>query len=70
MIGAAAIHLLALIIKPPPQLPDLFPVLFAVYSCGHFLLAILFFNYVQIRNITFQYDFTSLSKDGFDKKLS
>jgi len=70
MIGAAAIHLMALIIKRPPQLPDLFPVLFAVYSCAHFLLALLFFNYVQIRNIAFHNDFTSSSKDGFHKKRS
>lgn len=54
LVGATIIHFLTLFIKPPQQLPDFFPVLFAGYSCGHFLLGWLFFNYVQLGDLAFE----------------
>ncbi|EFN83426.1 dolichyl pyrophosphate Man9GlcNAc2 alpha-1,3-glucosyltransferase isoform X1 [Harpegnathos saltator] len=34
-------------VKPPERYPDLFPLLVSVYSCGHFLLFFVYFNYAQ-----------------------
>lgn len=35
-------------IKAPKNYPDLFPLLLSIYSCGHFILFCLYFNYRQI----------------------
>ena len=37
----------SLTVKPPVNLPDLFPVLVSVYSCLHFLLFLIYFHYRQ-----------------------
>lgn len=34
-------------VEPPKIYPDLFPLLLSVYSCGHFILFCLYFNYRQ-----------------------
>lgn len=34
--------------KSPERYPDLFPLLVSVYSCGHFLLFFIYFNYAQL----------------------
>jgi len=47
LIGACFIHIGFATIKPPLKLPDLFPLLFATYSCLHFVLFWLYFNYRQ-----------------------
>lgn len=39
----------ALFIKPPPKLPDLFPLLISVYSCCHFFLFFLYFYGQQFK---------------------
>eukprot|EP00112_Aurelia_sp_Birch-Aquarium-sp1_P027001 Seg996.3 transcript_id=Seg996.3/GoldUCD/mRNA.D3Y31 product="Dolichyl pyrophosphate Man9GlcNAc2 alpha-1 3-glucosyltransferase" protein_id=Seg996.3/GoldUCD/D3Y31 len=69
IIGAVIIHLLAIAVKPPERLPDLFPVLFAVYSCGHFLLAFLYFNVIQIQDLAFD-DERLLQNRTREKKTS
>ncbi|XP_033207245.1 dolichyl pyrophosphate Man9GlcNAc2 alpha-1,3-glucosyltransferase [Belonocnema kinseyi] len=33
--------------QPPKQYPDLFPLLVSVFSCGHFVLFFIYFNYRQ-----------------------
>ena len=33
--------------QPPKQYPDLFPLLVSVFSCGHFILFFVYFNYRQ-----------------------
>ncbi|KAG6443079.1 dolichyl pyrophosphate Man9GlcNAc2 alpha-1,3-glucosyltransferase [Manduca sexta] len=38
----------AVYIEPPAKYPDLFPLLISVYSCSHFLLFFLYFNYQQL----------------------
>ncbi|XP_072276816.1 dolichyl pyrophosphate Man9GlcNAc2 alpha-1,3-glucosyltransferase [Pyxicephalus adspersus] len=35
-------------LKPPPSLPDLFPVLISAVSCTHFLMFFLYFNIVHL----------------------
>lgn len=37
----------AILVPPPPKLPDLFPVLLAIYCCGHFIFFCLYFHYCQ-----------------------
>lgn len=34
--------------RPPPNYPDLFPLLISVFSCSHFILFFLYFNYQQL----------------------
>ena len=42
LLGGAAI-----LVPPPPKLPDLFPVLLAIYCCGHYIFFCLYFHYCQ-----------------------
>lgn len=35
-------------VRPPDSLPFLFPLLISAYSCGHFVLFFIYFNYRQI----------------------
>lgn len=35
-------------VEPPPQYPDLFPLLVSVYSCCHFVMFFIYFNYQQM----------------------
>lgn len=46
-VGCALLHVAFLAFNPPPSLPDLFPLMFAVWSCCHFVFFWLYFNYVQ-----------------------
>ncbi|XP_014475945.1 PREDICTED: probable dolichyl pyrophosphate Man9GlcNAc2 alpha-1,3-glucosyltransferase [Dinoponera quadriceps] len=46
--GALILSVGSRCVKPPERYPDLFPLLVSVYSCGHFLIFFLYFNYVQL----------------------
>ncbi|XP_063832894.1 dolichyl pyrophosphate Man9GlcNAc2 alpha-1,3-glucosyltransferase [Ostrinia nubilalis] len=35
-------------VEPPPQYPDLFPLLVSMYSCCHYVMFFIYFNYQQI----------------------
>lgn len=47
-LGSLTLFLSSQIVVPPKRLPDLYPVLFAVWSCGHFVAFLLYFNYLQL----------------------
>ncbi|XP_076069370.1 dolichyl pyrophosphate Man9GlcNAc2 alpha-1,3-glucosyltransferase-like isoform X1 [Oratosquilla oratoria] len=47
MMGLSALSIATLTLHPPPKLPDLFTVLIALYSCGHFVVFCLYFHYRQ-----------------------
>uniref|UniRef100_A0A7M5VAC0 Alpha-1,3-glucosyltransferase n=2 Tax=Clytia hemisphaerica TaxID=252671 RepID=A0A7M5VAC0_9CNID len=47
LTGCAALHLAFSLVDAPPSLPDLYPLLFSVYSCAHFVLFWLYFLYIQ-----------------------
>nr|XP_054764087.1 dolichyl pyrophosphate Man9GlcNAc2 alpha-1,3-glucosyltransferase-like [Lytechinus pictus] len=47
MLGAIALTTCSLVIEPPQRFPDLWPVLVSMYSCGHFVLFLICFNYLQ-----------------------
>lgn len=46
-LGMVWLTVAALYMKPLPQYPDLIPLLISVYSCSHFVLFFLYFNYQQ-----------------------
>lgn len=46
-LGMFWLSLGAVFMKPLPKLPDLIPLLISVYSCSHFILFFLYFNYQQ-----------------------
>ncbi|KAK3927387.1 Dolichyl pyrophosphate Man9GlcNAc2 alpha-1,3-glucosyltransferase [Frankliniella fusca] len=48
MIGCVILTLSSIFVKPPNNLPDLFPLLISVYSCLHFIIFLLYFNYKQM----------------------
>ncbi|XP_050401909.1 dolichyl pyrophosphate Man9GlcNAc2 alpha-1,3-glucosyltransferase isoform X1 [Patella vulgata] len=48
MVGVILLTGASHFIIPPPQLPDLFPVLISSYSCAHFLFFLLYFHFAQI----------------------
>lgn len=47
IMGCVALTLCICSLKPPALYPDLYPLLVAVYSAGHFFLFFLYFNYRQ-----------------------
>lgn len=47
LLGMLILTLGILFVKPPNKFPDLFPLLISVYSCSHFILFFLYFNYQQ-----------------------
>ncbi|XP_041474928.1 dolichyl pyrophosphate Man9GlcNAc2 alpha-1,3-glucosyltransferase-like isoform X2 [Lytechinus variegatus] len=47
MLGAIALTTCSLVIQSPQRFPDLWPVLVSMYSCGHFILFLICFNYLQ-----------------------
>lgn len=47
-LGMVGLTLGAMFIKPLPKFPDLWPLLISVYSCSHFILFFLYFNYQQL----------------------
>ncbi|XP_011869265.1 PREDICTED: probable dolichyl pyrophosphate Man9GlcNAc2 alpha-1,3-glucosyltransferase [Vollenhovia emeryi] len=46
--GASLLSIVSQLAKPPESYPDLFPLLISIYSCGHFLIFLVYFNYVQL----------------------
>lgn len=48
VLGMIGLTLATVFIEPPPNYPDLFPLLISVYCCSHFLLFFLYFNYQQL----------------------
>lgn len=46
--GALLLSIVSPYVKPPERYPDLFPLLVSIYSCGHFLIFFIYFNYVQL----------------------
>ncbi|KAE8741637.1 hypothetical protein FOCC_FOCC012840 [Frankliniella occidentalis] len=48
MTGCVVLTILSVFVKPPNKLPDLFPLLMSVYSCLHFVIFLLYFNYKQM----------------------
>ncbi|XP_017883344.1 dolichyl pyrophosphate Man9GlcNAc2 alpha-1,3-glucosyltransferase isoform X1 [Ceratina calcarata] len=47
ILGVVILSLISGFLKPPAKYPDLFPLLISVYSCGHFIVFYLYFNYKQ-----------------------
>ncbi|CAE1292191.1 ALG6 [Acanthosepion pharaonis] len=47
LAGCLLLNVASLVVIPPPDKPDLFSVLIAIYSCIHFVLFLTYFNYVQ-----------------------
>ncbi|XP_017762853.1 PREDICTED: dolichyl pyrophosphate Man9GlcNAc2 alpha-1,3-glucosyltransferase [Eufriesea mexicana] len=47
MLGVIILSLISGFLEPPSRYPDLFALLVSVYSCGHFLVFYLYFNYKQ-----------------------
>lgn len=48
MMGCVILFLCSSIANPPVRYPDLWPLLVSVYSCFHFCIFFLYFNYVQL----------------------
>lgn len=48
VVGAIILSVASVVFRPPENYPDLFPLLISVYSCGHFCVFFLYFNYKQI----------------------
>lgn len=46
--GAMLLSIVSQFVKPSERYPDLFPLLISIYSCGHFLIFFIYFNYVQL----------------------
>lgn len=53
IFGCVSLLLAQLFIQPPVSLPFLFPLLNSAYSCAHFVLFFIYFNYRQIFCNTF-----------------
>lgn len=47
VVGMILLTVGTVFVKPPPHLPDIFPLLIAAYSCGHFLFFFFYFYYTQ-----------------------
>lgn len=47
LLGCTALTIGLVFVPPPQRFPHLFPLLIAVYSCGHFLIFLCYFNYKQ-----------------------
>ncbi|XP_028404504.1 dolichyl pyrophosphate Man9GlcNAc2 alpha-1,3-glucosyltransferase-like [Dendronephthya gigantea] len=47
MSCSVVLHILSHIIKPPGKYPDIFPLMISMYSCGHFLLFLIYFHVLQ-----------------------
>jgi len=59
-IGCLLIHLLAATLPAPSRFPDIYPLLFSVYSCLHFLVFLVWSNVMQYQcsNQDLSYTFT------------
>lgn len=47
ILGVAVIHLAQAFVAPPARYPHIHDYVFAAYSCGHFLLALVYCTYWQ-----------------------
>ena len=47
MVGLVILTIVTVTFPAPDRLPDLFAVLISVYSCGHFILFLMYFHYCQ-----------------------
>lgn len=47
VVGMILLTVGTVFVQPPPHLPDLFPLLIAAYSCGHFIFFFCYFYYQQ-----------------------
>jgi len=48
ILGVLLLSIVSKFVEPPKRYPDLFPLLVSVYSCGHFLIFFIYFNYIQL----------------------
>ncbi|CAI6343530.1 unnamed protein product [Macrosiphum euphorbiae] len=48
LFGCVILTLCAIALKPPPKYPDLWPLIISVYSCMHFVLFLIYFNFSQL----------------------
>ncbi|XP_031828552.1 dolichyl pyrophosphate Man9GlcNAc2 alpha-1,3-glucosyltransferase [Nomia melanderi] len=48
IIGIIMLSIVSGFLEPPKKYPDLFPLLVSVYSCGHFIVFYVYFNYKQL----------------------
>lgn len=48
MSGVLLLSIVSQFVEPPERYPDLFPLLVSIYSCGHFVIFFIYFNYVQL----------------------
>ncbi|CAL7950277.1 unnamed protein product [Xylocopa violacea] len=47
VLGIIVLSIISRFLHPPTKYPDLFTLLISMYSCGHFILFYLYFNYKQ-----------------------
>ncbi|KAF6031816.1 ALG6 [Bugula neritina] len=47
-LGVTILTICAVAVRPPERFPDLWPVLVSLFSCAHFILYYLYFNYQMI----------------------
>jgi len=57
LIGMVIIHTVDAVLIPPHHLPDLFVMLFMIYSFVHFLSAFIYFNYLVIFDSSIENEF-------------
>lgn len=48
ILGVLFLSIVSRFVKPPGRYPDLFPLLVSIYSCSHFLIFYMYFNYIQL----------------------
>lgn len=53
LLGCTSLLFAQMFVQPPVSLPFLFPLLNSAYSCVHFVLFFIYFNYKQIFSHTF-----------------
>ncbi|KAJ8682276.1 hypothetical protein QAD02_018068 [Eretmocerus hayati] len=47
LLGVLMLSICSVVLKAPQRYPDLYPLLVSVYSCVHFVLFLIYFNYQQ-----------------------
>ena len=47
LLGVIILSVCSGLLNPPKRYPDLYPLLVSVYSCGHFFIFLIYFNYKQ-----------------------
>lgn len=66
LLIAACIALASLLVPPPKQFPDIFPLLISIYSCAHFFLFAAYFHLRQFGREDFLLEVTSTSVSHAD----